>query len=74
VARDVGLIQLELERLRSIRAGGVRSVQEGDNRLEHRSDAELVRAIRALEDELAQASGATTVRSVVVRATANKGW
>ena len=74
MARDVGLIQLELERLRSIRSGGTRMVQEGENRLEHRSDSELVAAISALESELREASGATTVRNVTVRTAPMKGW
>lgn len=74
MARDVGQIQLELERLRSIRAGGVRFVQEGENKLEHRTDAELVAAIASLEAELKEAAGTTTVRNITVRTAPHKGW
>lgn len=74
MARDPGLIQIELENLRSIRAGGVHSIREGDREVAHRSDAEIVAAIRALEAELAKAVGATQPQNVIIRTAPAKGW
>lgn len=74
MARDPGAIQLEIESLKKLRASGFKAVQEGENRLEHKSDAELVRAIASLEAELREASGSTVVRNVTVRCSPCKGW
>lgn len=74
MARDPGLIQLELEALRSARASGQASIREGDRSIQYRSDVELRNAIAALESELREASAATQVRNVVVRTASGKGW
>jgi hypothetical protein len=60
-----------LDSLRSIRAGGEREVQYGEDRVVFRTDAELAAAIDDLERQIATASGARPVR--MVRFSTSKG-
>lgn len=60
----------QLAALKRTRASGVLHVEFGDRRITYRSDAELTRAIGALEAEC----NPQRVRNVVCRPTTNKGW
>ncbi len=69
---DLATLQTRLDALKAARASGVRRINiAGVIEREYRSDAEMVRAIAALEAEITAAQGAPPVRNVVVR---SKGW
>ena len=59
-----------LEALRRTRAEGARSVQQGNDRVEYRTDAELAAAIADLERQVAAAGGQ---RIHTIRVSASKG-
>ena len=63
-------LQDRLEKLREVRAFGVRSVEYHDRKHEYRSDAELAAAIADLESQIARISR-RPIRMVYV--TASKG-
>jgi hypothetical protein len=64
------LLQLR-ERLTKTRYGGTRIVETDGRKVEYRSDAELARAISALDAEIAAAGGANRVS--VVQINSSKG-
>jgi hypothetical protein len=64
-------LQAQLETLRATRAGGVREVQNGEERLAYQSGADLAAAIADLERQIAGAEGR---RVHTVRVTTSKGF
>lgn len=64
-------LQADLDALKSARRKGQRRVSIEGFSVEYSTDAEMARAIAALEAEIAAAQDTPPVRNVVVR---NKGW
>lgn len=64
-------LEARLDRLRSMRANGVRSVDAGDYRTTFGTDAEMAAAIADIERQIASASGSPPVR--MLRFTTSKG-
>ncbi len=69
---DLATLTADLERLKAARRSGVLSVQFTDRHVTYRSDFELVRAIAALESEIATTQGTARPRSINIRS--DKGW
>lgn len=66
-------LQARLEKLREVRANGVRTTRFGEDEVTFRSDAELAAAIADLERQLAETTtGRTLPRIINIRS--NKGW
>lgn len=65
-------LKARLEKLKRARSSGVCEVWFGDRHLRYRSDAELQRAIGALEQEIAALEGTASPRNLTV--TVNKGF
>lgn len=63
-------LQAQLDRLRAIRAKGVRSYEINGRRIEYRNDADLEKAIADLEARIAAADGR---RVKMVRISSSKG-
>lgn len=62
---SVDEMRAQLEKLRGVRASGVREVQYGDKIVQYRGDDELQAAIASLERQIAAASSGTRVDQVV---------
>jgi hypothetical protein len=63
-------LQTRLDKLRSARASGVRSLEHGDTKSEFKADAEMASAIADIERQIAVASG-SPVRTIYI--TGSKG-
>jgi hypothetical protein len=68
----VTTLKARLDKLKRARSSGVHEVQFGDRRMRWRSDAELQRAIGALEQEIDALQGTASPRNLTV--VANKGY
>ncbi len=68
----VTTLKARLDKLKRARSSGVFQVEFGDRRVRYRSDAELLRAIGALEQEIASLQGTVSPRNLTV--TVNKGF
>jgi hypothetical protein len=53
----------QLDKLRMARASGLRSIADGDQRIEYKTDAEMASAIAAIEQQIA-AIGGKPIRTV----------
>ncbi len=71
---DLATLQQQLDRLKTVRARGAREIWFADRHVVYRTDAELARAISALEGEIAKAGGGTRPKNVVLRQLPNRGW
>lgn len=72
---DLATLQQQLDRLKTVRARGAREIWFADRHVVYRTDAELARAISALEGEIAKAGGGRArPKNVVLRQPRNRGW
>lgn len=69
---DAITLQARLEKLRSLRADGVRTARFGEDEVTFRSDAELAVAIADLEGQIAAGAGRTLPRFINIRT--KNGW
>jgi uncharacterized small protein (DUF1192 family) len=69
---DLATLKARLDLLKTARASGARRTRFEDFETEYRSDAELLAAITALQDEIDRLEGSARPRAVLVRA--QKGW
>ena len=69
---DVGILQGQLDALKTARRSGAVRVAYGDKSIEYRTDAEMQAAIASLENEIAAAQGIAKPRIAYVRST--KGY
>jgi len=65
-------MQAELDALKKARASGASRLSYDGKSVEYRDDAAMQAAIAALENDIANATGATPVRTILIRST--KGW
>ena len=68
----VTTLKARLDKLKRARSSGVFQVEFGDRRVRYRSDSELLRAIGALEAEIAALQGTAQPRNLTV--IASKGF
>jgi hypothetical protein len=69
---DIAVLQSQLESLKAAYRTGATSIQYDGKQISYRDSQGMLQAIAAIEDEIAQASGAAPVHSFVVRS--EKGW
>lgn len=68
---DLAALRAELESLKATRRSATLKVRFADREVTYKSDAEMVAAIAATENEIAALEGTPVVRSINVR---SKGW
>ncbi|RWB09017.1 MAG: hypothetical protein EOQ39_03715 [Mesorhizobium sp.] len=59
-------LQARLEKLRTVRATGVRSLRHGETSSEFRPDSEIASAIADLERQIAKLDGRPRVRTIYI--------